>query len=83
MGIGFGIFLFVVGAILGLALEVNVAWIDLTVVGNILMIAGAMYLVASLIMNAQNRKTTVRQVYDDGQPKYDPRYDEMPRNPRI
>jgi len=37
MSIGLGIFLFVVGAILRFALNVQLTWIDLHLVGNLLM----------------------------------------------
>jgi Domain of unknown function (DUF6458) len=45
MGIGVGIFLIVVGAIMTFALDVSVAGIDLDVVGWILMLAGVAGLV--------------------------------------
>jgi hypothetical protein len=45
MGIGVGIFLIVVGAILTFALQVTVAGVDLRVVGWILMLAGVAGLV--------------------------------------
>lgn len=78
MGIGIGIFMFVAGAILRFALNVDVPWINLYVVGNILMVAGVLAMIGSLIMNGQSRKTTVRQVYDNrAQPQYDPRYDQQ------
>ncbi len=45
MGIGVGIFLIVVGAIMTFALDAELAGIDLAVVGWILMLAGAAGLV--------------------------------------
>jgi hypothetical protein len=47
-GIGFGIFLVAVGAILRYAVTVEVAGIDIGVVGVILMIAGAVLFLLSL-----------------------------------
>ena len=50
MGIGTGIVLFAIGAILEFALNVQVSWIDLHLVGYILMIAGAVVFLLSLIL---------------------------------
>lgn len=50
MGIGTGIVLFVIGAVLEFALNVQVSWIDLHLVGYILMIAGAVVFLLSLIL---------------------------------
>ncbi|HEY3010519.1 MAG TPA: DUF6458 family protein [Micromonosporaceae bacterium] len=73
MGIGVGIFLIVVGAILTFALDATVAGINLDVVGWILMLAGAAGLV--LFFYFWNRRRAPRTVvterhnYEDpGQP---------------
>lgn len=50
MGMGVGIVLFVIGAILEFALRVDVTWIDVHLVGYILMIAGAVVFLLSLIL---------------------------------
>lgn len=50
MGIGTGIVLFVIGAILEFALRIEVTWIDVHLVGYILMIAGAVVFLLSLIL---------------------------------
>ena len=50
MGMGVGIVLFLIGAILEFALRVDVAWIDVHLVGYILMIAGAVVFLLSLIL---------------------------------
>ena len=50
MGMGVGVVLFVIGAILEFALNVQVSWIDLHLVGYILMIAGAVVFLLSLIL---------------------------------
>jgi Zn-dependent protease with chaperone function len=49
MGIGVSIFLIAVGAILAFAVEASLSGLDLETVGVILMIVGAIGLVASLI----------------------------------
>jgi hypothetical protein len=72
MGIGVGIFLIVVGAILTFALDVTLAGLNLDVVGWILMLAGVAGLV--LFFYFWNRRRAPRAVgtertYDDpGQP---------------
>jgi len=66
MGIGTGIFLFVVGAILAFALNVEVSWIDLDLVGYLLMGAGVVVAIISGILLARRRHsvTTVRSGTD-------------------
>ena len=49
MGIGFSIFLFVVGAILTFAVDVSAEGFDLNTVGIILMFAGVIGLLLSLL----------------------------------
>ncbi|HEY2950174.1 MAG TPA: DUF6458 family protein [Micromonosporaceae bacterium] len=73
MGIGVGIFLIVVGAILTFALDATVSGINLDVVGWILMLAGAAGLI--LFFYFWNRRrapravVTERRNYEDpGQP---------------
>jgi hypothetical protein len=50
MGIGAGVFLIAVGAILTFAVNATVSGLDLSTIGVILMIAGAIGLLASLFM---------------------------------
>ncbi|KUG58446.1 hypothetical protein AVL62_11130 [Serinicoccus chungangensis] len=64
MGIGLGIFLLVVGAILTFAVEGVVQGVNLTMVGYILMAAGVLSLLLSLVMNTQRTNTTHREVVD-------------------
>ncbi|WP_298752692.1 DUF6458 family protein [uncultured Serinicoccus sp.] len=64
MGIGLGIFLLVVGAILTFAVNTVVQGVDLTIVGYILMAAGVLSLLLSLVMNTQRTNTTHREVID-------------------
>ena len=53
MGIGVSVFLLAIGAILAFAVDVEVNGIDLATVGVILMIAGAIGLMVSLVMMSQ------------------------------
>jgi len=55
MGIGGSVALLALGAILTFALDVQVGWLDLDVVGWILMVAGAVGLI--LTMTVWNRRT--------------------------
>ncbi|NUT34503.1 MAG: hypothetical protein HOV79_15660 [Hamadaea sp.] len=59
MGIGASIFLLALGAILTFALDVSVGWLDLDVVGWILMIGGALGLVMTTLIWGNRRNTTV------------------------
>jgi hypothetical protein len=56
MGIGAGVFLIAVGAILTFALNVTVQGVDLDVVGVILMIAGAVGVAVELAVFAPRRR---------------------------
>ena len=55
MGIGSGIVLFVIGAILAFALNLRVDWIDLNMVGYLLMGAGALIFLISLVLYSRRR----------------------------
>ena len=73
MGIGVGIFLIIVGAILTFALQVTVAGVDLRVVGWILMLAGVAGLVLFFYFwnrrRAPGASVTESRIHDDvGQP---------------
>ena len=59
MGIGSGIFLFVVGAILAFAINVQVAWINLVLVGYLLMGAGLVVFIISLVLVLKRRSSVV------------------------
>lgn len=67
MGIGVSVFLIAVGAILAFAVEVEVAGLELEVVGYILMAAGIIGLLLSLFLFGPRNRNTVqeRRVYDD------------------
>ncbi|UNK70399.1 DUF6458 family protein [Microbacterium sp. H1-D42] len=59
MSIGTGIVLFVIGAILTFALNVDVAWADLDLIGYILMGAGVVVFLVGIVMMARRRRTDV------------------------
>ena len=57
MGIGTGIALFVIGAILVFALNLDLGWIDLDIVGYLLMGAGFVVFVIGLIFMMRKRQS--------------------------
>ncbi|MFD5213679.1 DUF6458 family protein [Microbacterium sp. NPDC058345] len=67
MTIGTGIVLFVIGAILAFAVNVEVEWANLDMIGYILMGAGAVAFLIGLIMLLvrRNRTTVDGRVVDD------------------
>jgi len=66
MSIGTGIFLFVVGAILAFAVNVDVAWVDLDLIGYLLMGAGVLVFILGIVLTLRKRQssTTVRSGVD-------------------
>ncbi|MEP6481258.1 MAG: DUF6458 family protein [Rhodoglobus sp.] len=66
MSIGSGIVLFVIGAILTFAVNIQVDWINLQLVGTILMGAGVIVFVIGLVYMLRKRQTvtTVRSAVD-------------------
>ena len=67
MTMGTGIVLFVIGAILTFAINVDVEWANLDVIGYILMAAGAIAFVVGLVMmvSRRGRADEGRVVEDD------------------
>ena len=57
MGIGLGIVLIVIGAILLFALNINIPYVSDNTLGIILIVAGAITLILALVMNAQRGRT--------------------------
>ncbi|WP_417511847.1 DUF6458 family protein [Microbacterium sp.] len=57
MSIGTGIALFVIGAILAFAINIEVSWANLDLIGYILMGAGAVVFIIGLILVARRRQT--------------------------
>ena len=71
MGLGVSIFLIALGAILAFAVNVSVSGLELSTIGVILMVVGAIGLVASLIMfgpGMGGRRTVVEEGYVDDDP---------------
>ena len=56
MGIGVGLFLVALGAILTFAVEIDASGLDLDVVGVILMVVGAIGLVLGLVFLGSRRR---------------------------
>ena len=61
MGIGFSIFLLALGAILAFAVDATVAGLDISIVGWILMGAGVVGLVLTMVVLAPRRRRTVTE----------------------
>lgn len=57
MSIGAGIALFVIGAILAFAVNVEVEWVNLDMIGYILMGAGFLIFLIGIILMARRRQT--------------------------
>jgi nitrate reductase gamma subunit len=57
MSIGSGIVLFVIGAILAFAVNVQVEWANLQLIGYILMAAGAVVFIIGLVLMMRRRRT--------------------------
>jgi hypothetical protein len=66
MSIGTGIVLFVIGAILTFALNIQVSWVDLDLVGYIFMGAGIVVFIIGIILVTRRRMaaTTSRSAVD-------------------
>lgn len=85
MGIGAGIFLIAVGAILTFAVNVSISGLDIAVIGVVLMLAGAVGIVLDIFLFAPRRRSRVTYqeqtpvVYPDGAPDVEV-YDDVPVN---
>ncbi len=66
MGIGVSVFLFAVGAILTFAVNATVSGLDLATVGVILMVAGAVGLIMTMLVFGRRGGTTETVVEDYG-----------------
>jgi membrane-bound ClpP family serine protease len=66
MSIGSGIALFVIGAILAFAVNVQLDWIELSTIGYLLMGAGVLIFILGLVLMLRKRQstTTVRSAVD-------------------
>lgn len=87
MGIGSGIALFVIGAISAFAINLENAWVDLDLVGYILMGAGVVVFVISLVLVLRKRSSTetVRHVGNGGETvtEHETRADSRNTDPMI
>ncbi len=63
MGIGLGVFLLALGAVLAFAVHVSVSGLDVAVVGWVLMAAGLVGLAVDLAVLAPRRRAVVRDTY--------------------
>ena len=73
MGIGAGIFLLAVGGVLAFAVSDRISGVDLTMVGYILMGAGALGLVLVLLLNSQRSRSSHTTVVEERRDPRDPR----------
>jgi len=66
MSLGAGIFLLAVGAILAFAVDAQIPGVDLTVIGYILMAAGAFGVILGIVLMLRRRQssTTTRSAVD-------------------
>lgn len=70
MSIGAGIFFIALGAILAFAVRASPDWINVHIVGWVLMLTGATMLVLTLLIWSKRRRgatVTEKQVYEAGQ----------------
>lgn len=63
MGIGVGLFLLAVGAVLTFAVHADLSGISISTIGIILMIVGAVGLLLDLIIFAPRRRTVATDTY--------------------
>jgi membrane-bound ClpP family serine protease len=66
MSIGSGIALFVIGAVLAFAVNVQLDWINLDIIGYLLMGAGVIVFIIGIVLAVRKREsvTTVRSAVD-------------------
>lgn len=76
MGIGAGIFLLAVGAILAFAVTDRISGVDLTMVGYILMGVGALGLVLVMALSQRRGRTTIVERPRDTRIVEERRYEE-------
>jgi len=72
MGIGGGIFLIALGAILAFAVHANLAWVDVHVVGWVLMLAGAAVLGLTIWFWQQRRARRQPTLVEQTRMMHDP-----------
>ena len=62
MGIGASVFLLAAGAIIAFALDIKVGWLDLDIVGWVLMLCGVIGLGLAISAMSRRRRTVVTPV---------------------
>lgn len=72
MGIGGGIFLIAVGAILAFAVNAHVSWLNLQVVGWVLMLSGLAVLVLTIWFWQDRRRRRTPTLVEQAQVAHDP-----------
>jgi hypothetical protein len=60
MGIGASVFMLAIGAIIAFAFNIRVGWLDLHIVGWVLMAAGALGLILTLTVFNKSRRSVTR-----------------------
>ena len=65
MGIGISVFLIALGAILTFALNLRVGVVDIDIVGWILMVAGVIGLIMTMVVWGPRRRSVVRRSPDE------------------
>jgi len=83
VGIGGSIFLIVLGAIFTFALDVSLGWLDLDVVGWVLMLAGVVGLILTTWFWQSRRRTTVVRAAPPAPPAYSDRPAAPVRGERV
>jgi len=83
MGIGGGIFLIALGAILTFAVRANVSWIDVHVVGWVLMLAGAAVLGLTIYFWRQRRARRELTLVEQARYAHDPNGPVTPEPPDV
>ena len=81
MGIGGGIFLVALGAILAFAIHANLAWIDINMVGWVLMLAGLSVLGLTIWFWQQRRKRNELTLVEQSRIRHDPTHPHPPEPP--
>ena len=78
MGYGLGVFLLALGLILALAVQDSINAVDLTMVGWILVLAGALVIVLTAVQMNRSRRTTAITRHADGSETVSERRDDVP-----
>ncbi|MDT0304812.1 DUF6458 family protein [Streptomonospora wellingtoniae] len=65
MGIGLGIFLVVIGAVLAYGITADIAGLDLDAIGMIFMVAGVAVVVLTIVFMVVRRDRTRQSIRDD------------------